>query len=108
MNTCPARNRLFLSKNRLLDNLTGASQEIIPSSAVSNDSGDVDKNGKKAIGLDWQNNNFACASRFFVHFFAVAARLIGVHPPQLDFKPCLHNHPGHLSIASQNKLCSGD
>ena len=27
---------------------------------------------QKAIGLDWQNNNFA---RFFVHFFAVPARL---------------------------------
>ena len=24
----------------------------------SNDNRDVDKNGKKAIGLDWQNNNF--------------------------------------------------
>ena len=32
------------------------------------------ENGKKAIGLDWQNNNFACASCFFVHFFAVTAR----------------------------------
>ena len=30
---------------------------------------------KKTIGLDWQNNNFARASRFFVHFFAVASRL---------------------------------
>ena len=32
---------------------------------------------KKAIGLhvDWQNNNFARASCFFVHFFAVVARL---------------------------------
>ena len=30
---------------------------------------------QKAIGLDWQNNNFARASRFFVHFLAVAARL---------------------------------
>ena len=28
-------------------------------------------NGKKAIGLDWQNNNFA----LFVHFHAVVARL---------------------------------
>ena len=37
--------------------------------------GDGDENGKKAIGLDWQNNNFARASRFFVHFFAVASRL---------------------------------
>ena len=27
--------------------------------------------GKKAIGLDWQSNNFARASRFFVHFFAL-------------------------------------
>ena len=30
---------------------------------------------QKAIGLDWQNNNFARASRFFVHFFAVPAQL---------------------------------
>ena len=29
---------------------------------------------EKAIGLDYQNN-FACALRFFVHFFAVFARL---------------------------------
>ena len=37
--------------------------------------GDGNENGKKAIGLDWQNNNFARASHFFSHFFAVAARL---------------------------------
>ena len=30
---------------------------------------------QKAIGLDRQNNNFARASRVFLHFFAVAARL---------------------------------
>ena len=39
------------------------------------DDDEVNKKGKKAIGLDWQNNNSARASRFFVHFFAVAARL---------------------------------
>ena len=33
------------------------------------------ENGKKEIGLDWQNNKFARALRFFVHFFAVTARL---------------------------------
>ena len=33
------------------------------------------ENGKKEIGLDWQNNNFTRASRFFVHFWAVVARL---------------------------------
>ena len=43
--------------------------------SLSNDDGDVKENGKKAIGLDWQNNNFARASRFFVHFLAVVARL---------------------------------
>ena len=30
---------------------------------------------QKARGLDWHNNNFARASRFFVHFLAVVARL---------------------------------
>ena len=35
--------------------------------------GDGDENGKKAIGLNWQTNNFARASYFLVHFFAVVA-----------------------------------
>ena len=32
--------------------------------SLSNDDGDGNDNGKKAIGLDKQNNNFARASRF--------------------------------------------
>ena len=43
--------------------------------SLSNDDGDGNENGKKPIGLDWKNNNFARASRFLVHFFTVAARL---------------------------------
>ena len=43
--------------------------------SLSNDDGDVNEHVKKAIGLDRQKNNFARASRFFVHFFAVVARL---------------------------------
>ena len=43
--------------------------------SLSNDDGDGNENGKKAIGLDKQNNNFARASRFFVYFLAVVARL---------------------------------
>ena len=43
--------------------------------SLSNDHGDVNENANKAIGLDWQNNNFARASRFFVHVLAVTARL---------------------------------
>ena len=31
-------------------------------------------NKKKKIELHWQNNNIVCASRFFVHFFAVTAQ----------------------------------
>ena len=30
---------------------------------------------KSNLVLDWQNNNFARASRFFVHFLAVVVRL---------------------------------
>ena len=37
--------------------------------------GDISDNGKNAKGIDWQNNNSARASRFFVHFFPVTARL---------------------------------
>ena len=33
------------------------------------------KNKAIGLGLDWQNNNPARASRFFLHFFAVTARL---------------------------------
>ena len=42
--------------------------------SLSNNDGDVNKNG--TIGLDWQNNNFEGAPRFFVHFFSVTARLL--------------------------------
>ena len=37
--------------------------------------GDSNENGEKALGLDWQNNHFARASRFSVHFLAIVARL---------------------------------
>ena len=39
--------------------------------SLSNEDGDGNENGIKPIGFDWQNNNFARASRFFVHFLAV-------------------------------------
>ena len=42
---------------------------------LRNDDLDVNENGIKAIGLYWQNNNFARVSRFSVHFFTVNARL---------------------------------
>ena len=43
--------------------------------SLRNDDGDSKENGKRAIDLDKQNNNFARASRFFVHFSVVVARL---------------------------------
>jgi len=42
---------------------------------LRNDDGNDNKNGRKAIGLDWQNNNFARASHLFVHFLAFVAQL---------------------------------
>ena len=52
--------------------------------------GDVNENGKKAIGLHWQNNNSARASCFFVDFFAVAARLRRGLPNFMFFRPRKH------------------
>ena len=43
--------------------------------SLSNDEGDANENGKKAIGLDWQNNDSACASHVFVDFLTVTARV---------------------------------
>ena len=43
--------------------------------SFSNNDGDGNENGKKTIGLYEKNNNFARASRFFVHFLAVVASL---------------------------------
>ena len=43
--------------------------------SLRNDDDDAKRTTKKAIGLDKQNNNFARASRFVVHFSAVGARL---------------------------------
>ena len=43
--------------------------------SLSKNDSDDNENVKIAIDLDWQNNNFARASRFFVHFYAVVARL---------------------------------
>ena len=41
-----------------------------PLGSLGNINGDINENGIKAIGLDWQNNNFA---HFFVNFFAITA-----------------------------------
>ena len=48
---------------------------LILRGSLSNDDGDVNENGTKAICWDWQNNNFARTSRFFVHLLVVTARL---------------------------------
>ena len=54
----------------------GQEPMLILGSLSNNDGGgDGNENGEKAIGSDWQNNNFGRAWRFIVHFFAVTARL---------------------------------
>ena len=54
---------------------------------------DVNEDGKKAVPLDWQNNNFARESRFFEHFFAVTAFSF----PQLRYSP-LEFSPRKIAI----------
>ena len=69
-------NRLWAPMRKRLNLSVQSSPDVVSLGSFSNDDGDVNANGKKTIGLDWPNNNFARASRFFfAHFFAVTARL---------------------------------
>ena len=45
--------------------------------SLSNDNDDGNENGKikKSNMISWQNSNFVRAPHFFLHFFAVVARL---------------------------------
>ena len=43
--------------------------------SLSNDDTNRNETGNNVTGLNWQNNNSARASRFFVHFSAIVARL---------------------------------
>ena len=60
---------IFVTANRNRDNLVPRVISFSTRTAqywgsLSNDHCDGNENGKKAIGLDWQNNNFARASRY--------------------------------------------
>ena len=76
---CDARAKLLVCLLNLLffDVLVAVASLDLRSlvGSLSNDDGDVNESGKKAIGFDWPNNNFARVSRFFVPFFTVTARL---------------------------------
>ena len=50
--------------------------QVVETSVTVNNSRKLKQRGRqKTIGLDWKNNNFTRALRFFVHFFAVTERL---------------------------------
>ena len=51
------------------------SQSFSPTSQVRTRGRRPQRERDKSNRFNWQNNNFARASRFFVHFFAVTARL---------------------------------
>ena len=78
---------------------------------LSNDDGEGNENGKKAIGLSSQNNNFARASRFFVHFLVhvVVARQRNVKAPQdNDFLILFLNFDTVISNSTPKKLPTFD
>ena len=72
---CDARAKLLFSLTNLFLCLPCLLPSPLSLGSFSNDDGDSNQNVKQSKGLDWQNNNFARASLFFVHFFAVTARL---------------------------------
>ena len=51
--------------------------------SLSNDDDDGNENGRKAIGINWQNNNFARASRFFGQTVKTLIDLFSRFPPSL-------------------------
>ena len=53
--------------------------------SLSNDNGDGNQNGKKAIDLDSKTKTFALASRFFVHFFKPPLHDYNVKMPNFTF-----------------------
>ena len=55
--------------------LVSAVLQSFSSGSLTNDDADVNENSKKAIVYFGKKNNSARASRFFVHFFVVIARL---------------------------------
>ena len=71
----------------------------------TNDDGDGEDNGKKKMFII-TNNNFARASRYFVHFFAVVAPLrhgtSQFHEPALWSKVTQHNYCHFLFLNLDN------
>ena len=58
---------------------------VFLSGNLSKDDGDVNEDGKKAIGLDWENNTFARASRFFVCISLPSLHDYNVKMPNFTF-----------------------
>ena len=53
--------------------------------SLSNDDGDVNEDGKKAIGLDWQNKHSARAPRFFLNISLPSLHDHNVKMPNFTF-----------------------
>ena len=50
--------------------VVSSADAVVVAWELSNEDGDDNENGNKPIGLDWQKNNLARGSHFFVHSFA--------------------------------------
>ena len=73
--------------------------------SLRNDDDDGSENGKRAIGLDKQNN-VARASRFFVHFSAVVARLLRARGWVLPYMGYINQSINQLYLNTVNGSAS--
>ena len=52
---------------------------------LGNNNSDVDENSKKAVGLNWQNNNPACASPYLAQFSLLSLHDYDMKMPNFPF-----------------------
>ena len=77
-----------------------------PLRSLSNDDGDVNENGKKAIGLDWQNNNICTCITLFLCISFLLLHDHNVKMPNFTFWRGRENTRQRLSYSFLELRCS--
>ena len=76
--------RISSSNGQLWTHYDVSIHNALPGS-LSNDDGNSNENGKKAIGLDWQNNNYAYMHHAFLYISLLSLHNYDVKLPNFTF-----------------------